>query len=616
MESRKAQAGGAAPADAVAGSTASSDEGARPAGGARAPSSAGALAWTVALVLLVVAALALRLASIGALLPQNTESDGGVIMRQVALLREGSANPSREDNWSYYPHVVARAVQLTTRAPEAAPVGAPLEAHLAAAAEPNLAVRRVVAWLSLLALPATWWIARRFLDRPAAFLAAAFVALSQLEVAFAQEARAHAPAAALAALAVAACLRLRASPTVGAYVLAGCGCGLALGALQSGVATFLPLAAAHLSRAGERRPRQHLLLAFALAPILLAFLVFYPFTFGGAPTAQAADAPEFYVRGDGNVQFFGHTVFLGMFNGRGFLQVAGTLTGFEPLLTALALLGFVLWCARVRRFSPELRVVLAYVVPYLVVIGLYERTYERFVLQLVPFLACAAAYPFELAAGKGSARARFRAIVATAVAVVAVLPMLALALVFVTKRAAPDTAERAAAWIAEHVPADQRVAIVPFVDVPIARSDAALDDAAKLGWRSPWLDYQLRERARLPADRRDVRTLPLGRKKHRDRALAAPMGYLRESGARYVLVPVAGAEANDESFRALRRALVEHARCAAIFSTPRVKKGPADLGRFPLDVGDTSAWGQRNWTLALARGEATVGDVLELWELD
>ncbi|MBK7875873.1 MAG: phospholipid carrier-dependent glycosyltransferase [Planctomycetes bacterium] len=597
MESTGAQSGGSEPAQAP---------GARGAG----------RVWLVAFALLVAAALGLRLASLDALLPQNTESDGAVIVRQVALLHEGSADPWREDNWSYYPHLVARTVEWTTATPAAAaPEGARLDEHLAVATAPNLRVRWVVAWLSLLALPATWWIARRFLERPAAFLACAFVALSQLEVAFAQESRAHAPAAAFAALAVAACLRLRARPEVANYVLAGVACGLALGALQSGAAVFLALGAAHVCRAGDRRPLQHLRLAFALAPAVLCFLVFYPFVFEGAAPAASGDAPAFYVREDGNVQFFGHTVFLALFNGRGFVNVAETLAGFEPVLALVALVGLLLWTARARRWSPELAVVLAYVVPYLVVIGLYERTYERFVLQLVPFLACAAAWTFEFAAGHGGRRAGFRAIFAVAGAVVAVLPSAATALMLVTKRSAPDTSERAAAWIVEHVHAGSQVAIVPFVDVPLARTDAALDEASKLGWRSPWLDYQLRERARLPAERHDLRTLPLGRKKHRDAALADPMGYLRSTGARYVLVPVAGALMTDPALRALRDALEKDARLAVRFATRRTEKKALGLDALPLDVGDTSSWPRRNWTIALASGAATVGDVLELYEL-
>jgi len=156
---------------------------------------------------------------------------------------------------------------------------------------------------------------------------------------------------------------------------------------------------------------------------------------------------------------------------------------------------------------------------------------------------------------------------------------------------------------------------VPFVDVPLARTDAALDEASKLGWRSPWLDYQLRERARLPAERHDLRTLPLGRKKHRDAALADPMGYLRSTGARYVLVPVAGALMTDPALRALRDALEKDARLAVRFATRRTEKKALGLDALPLDVGDTSSWPRRNWTIALASGAATVGDVLELYEL-
>ncbi|MBI5363282.1 MAG: hypothetical protein HZA53_08890 [Planctomycetes bacterium] len=568
--------------------------------------------WIAALVLLIAAALGLRLAGLDFLLPQNMESDGGVVVRQVALIEEASADPWREDNWSYYPHLVARTVAAATQASTAD--ARTLEEHLARAAAPHVRVRRVVAWLSLLAILATWWIARRFLAAGAAFAAAAFVATSQLELCFSQESRPHGPAAALAVLAVAAALRLRALPTLANYLLAGGSAGLAIGALQSGVLVLLPFFAAHLLRAGERRARDWGAFAAAFVPIVVCFLLFYPSIFAPKPTA---DAPELYVRGDGNVQFFGHTVFLGMFNGRGFANVWNALLGFEPVLLLLALLGVVLWLARSRRGSRDLLVVLAYVGPYLLVIGLYERTYERFVLQLVPFLACAAVAPFARLAGPIGPRANFRRIVATAAAVLALLPPTALALVLVTRRSAPDTSDRAAAWIAEHVQPGERVAIVPFVDVPLARTEEALADAERLGWLSPWLNYQLRERAHLSAAGRvDARTLPLGRKKQRDAALADPFGYLRASGARWVLLPVVGVLSTDASFRALRAALVEHARCAAVFTADARAKGPADVEDLPLDVGDSSSWGRRNWSFALGRGRATIGDVLELWDLE
>src|SRR6185295_11931912 len=106
----------------------------------------------------------------------------------------------------------------------------------------------------------------------------------------------------------------------------------------------------------------------------------------------------------------GHLVALRLFNGAGFAKVYDALRGYEPWMSALGVAGVVFalldGIARRRTHSADpgesdtdtrearraLLVVLAYAIPYLVAIGLYERTYQRFALPLVPFVACAAAY--------------------------------------------------------------------------------------------------------------------------------------------------------------------------------------------------------------------------------
>jgi hypothetical protein len=147
------------------------------------------------------------------------------------------------------------------------------------------------------------------------------------------------------------------------------------------------------------------------------------------------------------------------------------------------------------------------------------------------------------------------------------------------------------------------------------RGADALADAAKLGWLSPWLNYQLRHARALPAGGFDLRTLPLGRRKVRGAVLADPWGWLQASGARFVVVPFAGTLDSDASFRALRAALCEHAEL--VYGAPgcaRDGTGPAGH-EVPLDVGDSSAGARRNWTGCLLSGEAVVGDCLEIWRM-
>ncbi len=574
--------------------------------------------WLLALLFLCVLGSLLRHTGIAFALPHSMESDGGVIVRQVALLEEGSDDPWREDSWSYYPHLVARCTALFTRAEPLPAKSASLEEHLHAASAPHMRVRGTVAVLSLLILPATWFLARRALSNRGTFFATLLVTFSQLDLCFSQEARAHAPAAAFAALTVVACLRLRERPGVSSYLLAGLAAALAIGTLQSGIAVLFPLAAAHFLRERDTSPRGVSLLASiagALALIALAVIVLYPFTFTSKPTA---DTPEFYVRPDGNVQFFGHTLFLDQFDGKGFAHVWGTLVSFEPVLLALALCGVVLWLVRgiessTSRFPRGLLVALAYVVPYLVVIGLYERTYERFVLQLLPFLAFAAGWLVEELA---RTRPTFTRVLRLAVLVFVTLAANAL----IRLRHAPDTGTRAAEWITANVAPNESVALLPYADVPLVRTDAALDDAQGLGDTpklqvlSPWMNYQCRRRALLPAAPRfDLRTPRLARKHDRDLAAADPIEYFRAQGSRWVVVPVAAAYSGWEILAHVHAALRERAKLAV--SIPK-SSDESPNGELPLDVGDSSAWWRRNWTWSLLSGHATIGDVLEIYRVD
>src|SRR6185295_19693523 len=99
-----------------------------------------------------------------------------------------------------------------------------------------------------LAIPAAYLLARRFLGRGPALLATAWVAVSLLSVWFSQQSRPHGPAAALALVAVLAAMRLQRCGTLGAYLTAGVASGLAIGALQSGVAVVIPFAVAQALR--------------------------------------------------------------------------------------------------------------------------------------------------------------------------------------------------------------------------------------------------------------------------------------------------------------------------------------------------------------------------------
>jgi len=589
--------------------------------------------WRVALGVLVLAALGLRLVGLDFLLPARMEGDGGVLVRQVELIESDAAEPWRDFCWSYYPHLVAHVVAATSDADEVQPGETdPLARHLAWAAAPSLRVRLVVVLWSLLLVPASWWLVRRFASDAAAFLAAASVAASPLLLVSAQEARPHAPAAACAALALVAALRLRASPSLGNYLLAALAALGAIATLQSGLAALLPLAAAHFLReradpraalgSGTPAPERSawigplaLLLAAALAVAL-----FYPRSGGAAPSD---DAPEIALRPDGEVDFFGHIVFLSAFNGQGFARIAQVLLSFEPALLACALAGLALWFAGrrpgaqrfpgaerflgARRLSGAAWVVLAYAVPYCVVFGLYERTYERFVLQLLPPLACLAAFALDRFLGRPLHPGK---LLVAALALLA-LP-LATSLATARLRAGDDTADQVSAWIAAHAPREKLV-LIPFVDLPLVRTPAAVDELQRIGWRSPWMAHQRSHPAQLPpAPRYELATLPLGRQRLRAEVEADALGVLRATGAKHFVLPVVSSLSGLESFRALRRALAEHGTLLARFPADAT----ATVERAPVDALDSDEWQRRNWTIAFLSGEFTAGETLEVWRVD
>lgn len=433
-----------------------------------------------------------------------------------------------------YPHLVARVAQATSSPPAAPDQARPrdLEGHLRAAADTYLDTRRAAALLSLLVVPATFLIARRFATPGCALLAAALAGFSLLGVGFAQQARPHAPAAALVTLAVAASMRLAVRGDLCSWLAASAAAALAVATLQSGVAVLGALAAAHLFGARRRllEPRA-LVLPACLA---LALVGAYPFLLEGQPdgpvdaqAARAIEGPEepgrlghLELRRQGDTLWIAeHNLELDRFDGGGFARVARTLWRYEPALLLLLLPA--LW-ALVRRRSGgagppeaaraprapsrpsppspsggELAAVLGYALPYALVLGLYGETFERFVLPLVPLLATLAAW--------GLSRLRSRRLA---------LGLGTLALGFTVLTSArlawlhtrPDTFELAAAWVADHVPATEPVFLSPIpnpvhgdssMELPLLRTPEALEGPG--GQRSSRYNLWSRYQARLPA---------------------------------------------------------------------------------------------------------------------
>lgn len=518
----------------------------------------------LALGLLFLVALALRLPGLGYMLPHLPEPDGVKFLAQLEAARTGNLDVEPTINLTSYPALVPRVASLVPEpAGELAP-GAPLDAHMERAARDYYALRLASALLASLLAPLAFLLARRFVSFPAACFAGVLVAASSLHLWFSTQARPHASAAAFTVLALLAALDLRRKNRGRDYALAGVALAFAVGSLQSGVALAFPLLAALLLR-DERGGRHSFLRALgglALALLLVSF--FYPFAF----TATPVDEPgELTVGDQGFLNLSGHTIGLWLFNGMGFERVARALVEYDPWLTALGALG-TLACGvfvfarravrasdaapgaeldvrRERDAGRELRrdlvVVLAYVLAYGLAIGLYRRSYQRFAIPLVPFLALAAAGALELAwSRRSSGRARSNVAFAVVAAVLA-LPAVVLAVGIARARAAPDTATLAARWITENVDPAARIAVVPALELPLATTDdalranrALLDDPSR-----PWFRYEAsRAPGALPAPRFDLRALPIRTDEERMRVVKEPAAFLREFGAQYVVVEV------------------------------------------------------------------------------
>src|SRR5262249_27084934 len=150
--------------------------------------------------------------------------------------------------------------------------------------------------------------------------------------------------------------------------------------------------------------------------------------------------------------FSGHAVFLGDFHGRGFGVLGRALIDYDPWILLLAVCGCVAGVMALRRGAHETRpgarsallVVAAFALPYALVVGAYDVTYERFALPLVPVLACAAAAGVAWLAR--SARVATRGRVA-AFAAVAALVQAAPAAHLAHAHAQVDTSSTAAAWL-------------------------------------------------------------------------------------------------------------------------------------------------------------------------
>jgi hypothetical protein len=288
-------------------------------------------------------------------------------------------------------------------------------------------------------------------------VAAALLAVAHLHVRDSHFGVTDVPLAALVCATLLLALRIASRGLVRDYALAGLLAGFAISTKYPGALLVPALVAADLvGRArGPARPRQRLAIGLALVP--LAFLA-------GTPFALLA-WPEFREGIVGQLQAQSGPDWLGVDLGSGYAHhLRFTLWhGLGPPLLLASLVG--VWVALRRAPRPAL-VLLAFAVPYALVLGRGPLVFARYMVPLVPILCTLAAVAIVAAVGWLPRR---RLLASLALAALVAAPSLREAIDSGRVLARPDSRVLAARWLREHVSPDATVLLVGavFADPPI-----------------------------------------------------------------------------------------------------------------------------------------------------
>jgi hypothetical protein len=451
----------------------------------------------VALVALTLVAFVERWAGLRFLLPHSREADTAIV--HIAALHDLPAGKGPNDAAyasTIYTFLFSNVLIALpgSNYPVAPPPGATLEQHLDAAAEPYMRARRLIALLSLLVVPCTYLIARRFLEPWWSVFATALVTTSLLGLEMAQQAKPHGGLAGTTALALVAVLGILRSSSIRAYLFAGVACALALGSLLSGAFVLPSLAIAHLAawRADRERKRW---IGLALAALLCAggFVYAYPFLVFHDPLKS--ESKETLNLGQQTLDWRG-------WKGEGFPDMLPQMWAHEPALVVLVLCALLMLVVGLARrtipiksaLRPETLVVALHALILIVMFGVHERFYPRYLVPALPAFAVFGAWFVRAICTMLGALTRstttWRAISITVALLVLALPAWASAH-FAMLRARDDTAIVAARWIEANLPRDSGPIAIDFLlAYPLLQDRAAIKEAPAWAWQ-PWQRYQI-----------------------------------------------------------------------------------------------------------------------------
>jgi len=491
------------------------------------------------LALLTLGALLLRASGIDYLLPEVMNRDGLVVVRQVEFFRTHAQQAGDPASWNAaYPHLMARIAALIPAASPPHAGALSLEEHLALARVPWTELRWISIVLSLLAVPGTYLLARRFLDRAGSLFSAALLATSLHHVCLSIQEKPHAASTSFVLLALLAALRLRRKPDFLAYLLCGATAALSIGMLHSGFVAVLPIAAAFLLRERRTPGASAWWILGVIACAAISVRALYPFFFEGLrdpiPESMPAAGPD-------AAGFAGRI--LGALHGAPLGRLLSAVLALDPVLVLLGAAGIALACARPRIRGDHV-VLLSLAVPCLAVLALFQGTLVRFFLPLYPLLACAAGYAFVRARDLIALLARgpaARAALAWMLGCALVSIPLAPAWHFARIRREPGPLREAARWIVEHVDPAETVVVVPNVDLGLFTTADAISQNSLQPWRTIWSEYLAGVHSEdLEGTRHSILIEPGQRPKSRKDLVSDPLGYLKRYRARWLVIDLSG----------------------------------------------------------------------------
>lgn len=308
-----------------------------------------------------------------------------------------------------------------------------------------LAARIATVVMAVGAVGLTLWAGRILFDCSTGIIAALMLAIAPLHVQHSHFATVDVPSTLFIAAALGYSALVLRRGTVQVYALAGVMVGLAAGTkYNAGLVVLSPIAAHFLRRSASIGPRRHMKLLALVGAALAAFVISTPGVL--LEWNQFAHGLTYELRHSAQ----GHgLVFAGTGSGLVYTFASSLWYGLGP---AVALLFGAAAAYGVVRRDRGVMVVLAFVVPYYLMISLSQVRFARYALPMYPAIALVCAWMLHDRYAKLTQR-RFvtMKVLWVLVGVVAMIVTLGYTLLVDRQFAGPDPRDAAAKWVFTHI---------------------------------------------------------------------------------------------------------------------------------------------------------------------